>query len=160
MKKTTKNRKTETFIYKGLGIPVKLVNVPMKKAAGEWCIDIDMNKLMLAVLQEIIHKPTALTGNEIRYIRTYLEMTKTEFGKTFGVSHVAVLKWEDEQNKISPSLELCVRLYVLKHLDAKDREFRELYDDIDLQQLSKGPKRKIHPITIDATADELKKVAS
>lgn len=142
MKKPSKDRTIKTFIYKGLGIPVKLVNVPMKKAAGEWCIDIDMNKLMLVVLQEIIHKPTALTGDELRYIRTYLEMTTTEFGTAFGVSHVAVLKWEGEQNRISPALELCIRLYVLNHLRAKDKEFRALYNDITLQQLSKGPKRK------------------
>ncbi len=156
MKKSSKEKTIKTFIYKGLGIPVKLVNVPMKKAAGEWCIDIDMNKLMLVVLQEIIHKPTALTGDELRYIRSYLEMTTTEFGVAFGVSHVAVLKWEGEQNRISPALELCIRLYVLNHLRAKDKEFRALYNDITLQQLSKGPKGKIHPIAIDATTEELK----
>jgi len=154
--KKSKDRKTDTFIYKGLGIPVKLINVPMKKAAGKWCIDIDMNKLMLVVLQEIIHKPTALTGDELCYIRTYLEMTTTEFGKVFGVSHVAVLKWESEQNRISPPLELCIRLHVLNHLHVKDKEFRALYNDIDLQRLAKGPKEKIHRIAIDATTEELK----
>jgi len=156
MKNLIKTKKLKTFIYKGLGIPVKLVNVPMKKAAGEWCIDINMNKLMLAVLQEIIRKQTALTGDELRYIRTYLEMTTTEFGKTFGVSHVAVLKWECEKNRISPALELCIRLYVLNHIDAKDKEFRALYNDIDLQQLSKGPKGKLHYIAVDASTEELK----
>ncbi|MCX6990781.1 MAG: hypothetical protein NTX49_06960 [Chlamydiae bacterium] len=153
MKKLTK---TKTFIYKGLGVPVKLVNVPMIKVAGEWCIDIDMNKLMLLVLEEIIHKSTALNGDELRYIRTYLEMTTTEFGKAFGVSHVSILKWESEKNRISPGLELCVRLYVLNHLRAKDKEFRALYNDINLEQLSKGPKGKIHPISVDATTADLK----
>jgi DNA-binding transcriptional regulator YiaG len=156
MKKSAKQRKTETFVYKGLGIPIKLVNVPMKKAAGKWCIDIDMNKLMLVVLREIIRTPTALTGDELRYIRTYLEMTTTEFGKAFGVSHVAVLKWESGQNRVSPALELCIRLYVLNHLHARDKEFRALYNDINLQQLSKGPKGKVHHIAVDATTEELK----
>jgi len=154
--KKSKDRKTDTFIYKGLGIPVKLINVPMKKAAGKWCIDIDMNKLMLVVLQEIIHKPVALRGDELRYIRTYLEMTTTEFGKIFGVSHVAVLKWESEQNRVSPPLELCIRLHVLNHLHVKDKEFRALYNDINLLQLAKGPKEKIHRIAIDATTEHLK----
>lgn len=156
MKSSKKERKIETFVYKGLGVPVKLVNVPMKKAAGEWCIDIDMNKLMLVVLQEIIHKPTALTGEELRYIRTYLEMSMAKFGKIFGVSHVAVLKWEGEQNRISPALELCIRLHVLNQLHAKDKDFRALYNEIDLPRLSKGPKGKIYSIAIDATTEELK----
>ena len=154
MKKPTKDRKIKTFIYEGLGVPVKLINAPMKKAAGEWCIDIDMNNLMLVVLQKIIHKPVALTGKELRYIRTYLEMTKTAFGKIFGVSHVAVLKWEDEQNRISPALELCLRLYVLNHLHAKDKDFRALYNDISLQQLSKNSKGEMLLIAVDT--EELK----
>ncbi len=156
MSKKTTERKTKTFIYKGLGIPIKLINAPMKKAAGVWCIDINMNNLMLVILQELIYKPTALTGDELRYIRKYLEMTMAEFGNTFGVSHVAVLKWEHEQNKISPSLELCVRLYVLNYLQAKDKEFREFYNDLSLQQLSKSPKGKIYPLSVDATKEELK----
>jgi hypothetical protein len=30
-----KDRKEETFIYEGLGFPVKLINVPIKKVLGE-----------------------------------------------------------------------------------------------------------------------------
>ena len=156
MKKNGPDRKTKTFIYKGLGIPVKLVNVPMKKAVGVWCIDINMNKLMRIVLEAIIHKPTALTGDEFKYIRKYLEMTMAEFGKEFGVSHVAVLKWESEQNKVSPPLELCIRLYVLNYLSAKDKEFRAFYRELSLQQLSESPKGKIHPLCVDATTEDLK----
>ena len=156
MKKPANSRKIKTFIYKGLGIPVKLINVPMKKAAGVWCLDINMNKLMLFVLREIVHKPIALTGDELRYIRKFLEMTTTEFGKIFGVSHVAVLKWEGEENRISPSLELCIRLHVLNYLRVKDKEFRTLYNDLSLQQLSKGPKGKIHPLVVDAATEDLK----
>jgi DNA-binding transcriptional regulator YiaG len=148
------DRKRKTFIYRGLGIPVKLINVPMKKAAGEWCIDINMNRLMRLVLEAIIHKPSSLTGDELRYIRKHLQMSMAEFGKIFGVSHVAVLKWEDEQNRISPSLELCIRLYVLNYLQAKDKDFRALFSELSLQQLSNQPKGKIYPI--EAHTEELK----
>jgi DNA-binding transcriptional regulator YiaG len=150
------DRKTSTFIYRGLGIPIKLVGAPMKKAFGEWCLDIDMNKLMRIVLEAIIHKPTALTGDELRYIRKYLEMATTEFGKTFGVSHVAILKWEKGENQVSPAMEVCIRLYILNHLHAKDKEFRALYNDLDLQRLSKGSKGKIYSIAVNAATEELK----
>jgi DNA-binding transcriptional regulator YiaG len=152
-----KNRKTQTFIYRGLGFPIKLINVPMKKVFGEWCIDINMNKLMLVVLKALIHKPIPLSGDELRFIRSYLQMSMAEFGKTFGVSHVAVLKWENEKNKISPALEICVRLYLLDYLKAKDNEFRALYKALSLEQLAKQPKgKKIHPLIVDATTEELK----
>jgi DNA-binding transcriptional regulator YiaG len=151
-----KDKKKETFIFEGLGFPIKLINVPMKKVLGEWAIDINMNKLMLIVLEELIHKPIALTGDELSFIRSYLEMTTTAFGKTFGISHVAVLKWESGKNRVSPALELCIRLYILDHLRAKDKEFRALYKELSLEKLSKDPKRKIHPITVDATTEDLK----
>jgi len=156
MKKQEPERKTKTFIYRGLGVPVKLINVPMKKAAGVWCLDINMNRLMRIVLETILRKPIALNANELRYIRKYLEMTSTEFGKTFGVSHVAVLKWEAKKNKISPSLELCIRLFVLNFLKAKDKEFRAFYNKINLQQLSGSSGIKTYPLIIDAATEELK----
>ena len=70
-----KNMKKKTFVYEGLGFPVKLINAPMKKIFGEWYLDIDMNKLMLVVFGMLAHKSTALTGDEIRFVRTYLKMT-------------------------------------------------------------------------------------
>lgn len=149
-------KKIKTFTFKGLGFPIKLINVPMKKILGEWCIDINMNKLMLVVLEALAHKPTPLTGDELHFIRSYLEMSMADFGKMFGVSHVAVQKWEAGKNKVSPSLELCIRLHILDHLKAKDNEFRALYKELSLEQLSKNQKvKKIHPLIVDAT-DELK----
>ena len=152
-----KDRKKKTFIFEGLGFPIKLINVPMKKVFGDWYIDINMNKLMLVVLEALTHKPIALTGDELSFIRSYLEMTTTEFGKAFGVSHVAVLKWESGENKVSPALELCIRLYMLDYLHAKDAEFRALYKKLSLGQLSKSERgKKTHPLAVDATTEDLK----
>ena len=151
-----KNRKKKTFIFEGFGFPIKLINVPMKKEFGDWYIDINMNKLMLVVLRALVYKSTALTGDELGFIRSYLEMTTTKFGKTFGISHVAILKWESGENNITPPLDLCVRLYILDHLQAKDAEFRAFYKELSLEQLSTGGKGEIHPLVVDATTEELK----
>ncbi|HEY4254820.1 MAG TPA: hypothetical protein VGM34_00550 [Chlamydiales bacterium] len=149
--KNVKNKKRQTFVYEGLGFPIKLIKAPMKKVFGEWFIDLDMNKLQLFVLNALVHKPTLLTGRELRFIRKYLRMTTTAFGKLFGISHVAVLKWEDEQNKISPSLEFYIRLYVLNHLHAKDKEFRAFYNAFTLEELSKSRVGKNPPLSLDVT---------
>lgn len=151
-----KNKKKKTFIFEGLGFPVKLINVPMKKEFGEWYIDIDMNKLMQVVLEMLVHKPAALTGGEIGFIRSYLKMTAVEFGKAFGVSHVAVLKWESSENQISPSLDFYIRLYILDYLRAKDKEFKSLYQQLSLEQISKREKGRIHPLPIEVSSEDLK----
>jgi transcriptional regulator with XRE-family HTH domain len=80
-------------------------------------------------------------------------MSMAEFGKAFGVSHVAVLKWENGERNVSPPLEICIRLYTLNHLHAKDKEFRNLYNQISLDMLSKSKERKIHPLSIDIAED-------
>src|SRR5947207_1252818 len=125
-----KNHKIETFVYEGLGFPILLVKVPLRKALGEWVINIDFNKFRRTVLNFLVHKKTLLTGDEIRFIRKYLEMSTTEFGKILGVSHVAVLKWESGENRVVPTTDLCIRLYVLRRLHAKNDEFGKLIYEI------------------------------
>lgn len=107
---------------------------------GEWVIDIDFNKLRSDVLNYLIHKPTGLTGAELRFIRKHLEMTTTEFGKVFAVSHVSVLKWESGENRISPTVDLYVRIYILRRLGAKDEEFVKLIYEILPEQLTQSVK--------------------
>ena len=148
-----KNKKTETFVFHGLGFPITLVKAPMKKVLGEWIVDIDMTQLQLVVLRALVCKPTRLTKDEVRFIRKSLFMTTTEFGKVLGVTHVAVLQWEKGQRRLSPSIELCIRLYVLNHLHVKDKEFRNLYNTISLEQLSKAKTEKTSLLEIDASED-------
>lgn len=146
-------RKIETFLYEGLGFPILLVNAPLRKAFGEWVIDIDFNKLRRNVLNYLIHKQTNLTGPELRFIRKHLEMTTTEFGKVCGTSHVAVLKWESGENRISPTTDLYIRLFVLQKLHAKNADFRKLFEEISPEQLShKSNQKCMEPLKIEAFA--------
>src|SRR3990167_2635544 len=107
--------KKETIFYKGLGFPIKLIDVPMKKMFGDWVLDIDMTELQLVVLRALVYKPIRLTKDELKFIRHFLVLTTTEFGKIFGVRHSAVVQWENGKRNLSPSIELCIRLYVQNH---------------------------------------------
>ncbi len=144
-----KNKKTKTLIFHGLGFPVTLINAPMRKVLGEWILDINMETLQLIVLRILVHKPNRLTKDELRFFRKYLSLTTTEFGKVFGVSHVAVLRWEKGQRQINPAIEFYIRLHMLHQLRAKDKEFRNLYNEIPLEQLSKAKVEKSDQLEID-----------
>ena len=148
-----KNKKVETIVYKGLGFPIKLIDVPMKKMFGEWVIDIDMTELQLVVLRALIYKPIRLLKDELKFVRHYLGMTTTEFSKIFGVRHSAVVQWENGKRNLSPSIEICIRLYVMNHLHVKDKEFRNLYNRISIEQLSQNGSHPSDPIEIDASDD-------
>jgi DNA-binding transcriptional regulator YiaG len=143
-----KTKKTKTFIYEGLGFPIRLVNVPMKKMLGDWVMDVNLNSLQKAVLELLARKPFALSGAELRFIIDYLEMSTREFSKLFGVSHVAVLKWENEESKMNSSTEVYLRLYLMNYLKVTDKEFRKLYAQLSPQQLA--TESTYTPLEVDA----------
>jgi len=123
-------KKKETMIYEGLGFPIRLVNVPMKKVCGEWAFDINFNHLHTVVLNMLARKPTPLTGKEIGFIIDCFEISIRDFAKLFGVTHAAVLKWEKEEAKMNPATEVYLRLYILDHLKTTNKEFRKVYSKI------------------------------
>lgn len=135
-----KSHKTDTFIYDGLGFPIKLVNVPMKQIFGEWALDINLGKLQRDILHLLVYKIQPITGSELRFIRKYFELTTTAFGKAFGVTHAAVLKWESGQGRVPPTTELCIRLFVLDKLRAKNEEFGRLYHRVTIEALAQHQK--------------------
>lgn len=139
-------RKTKTFIYEGLGFPIELIDTPMKKVLGEWIIDIDMNELQLFVFKGLIHKPSPLTGKEIKFMRKFLEISTTELGKKLGISHATVVKWEKEEAKIGPMQESYIRLFLFEHL--QKNEFLKLYQEVRPQQLAEAKHQRIAPIQV------------
>ena len=143
-----KDRKKETFIFRGLGFPIKLINAPMRKMVGEWVLDVDFDQLQLAALTCLLEKSALLTGAELKFIRKYLNMSTTEFGKIFGVTHVAVLKWE-KGTRANPATDVCIRLYMYDHLSkTKDKDFRNFYRETTHEIFSKGRKEKNELISI------------
>jgi DNA-binding transcriptional regulator YiaG len=119
--------KTDTIIYEGLGFPIRLINVPMRQVFSEWVLDINLNQLQIAVLLLLVKRSTRLSGKELRFIRHYLGMSTHAFGKLLGVTHVAVLKWENEERKMGAPAEVFIRLHVLDHLGVTDKEFKKIY---------------------------------
>jgi DNA-binding transcriptional regulator YiaG len=139
-------RKTKTIIYEGLGFPIELIDTPMKKVFGEWVIDIDMNALQLFVFKGLLHKPSPLTGKELRFMRKFLEMTTTELGRKLGVSHATVVKWEKQQAKISPMQDSYIRIFLFEHL--QNNELLSLYQEIRPEKLAKAKHEKSVPFSV------------
>ena len=92
-----KTKIQKEFIDTGFGFRVRLLNVPMVQVRGEWTPKINYNELARVVLRELSHQASRLTGDEVRFVRTYFEMTLQNFALRFSVSHAAVLKWEKSE---------------------------------------------------------------
>jgi len=147
-----KEKKEETFTYQDLGFPIVLVNCPMKKVFGEWMLDINLADLQLNVLRALTRKTSPLNQDELRFIRKYFELTTTEFGKIFGVTHAAVLKWEGGQSHLNPTTEIVIRLFILDRLSARNEDIGKLYHELHIADLVKKrhSKTEFEPLKIDA----------
>lgn len=140
------------IIYEGLGFPIILRNVPMIELRGIWTPDINLNVLQKVVLLSLAHHPSDLTGNQIRFIRTWLGLTQTEFGKVFGVTHPAIVKWEktgDTGSKMSLTTQRDLRLLILDHLLVQDDEFRQAFKIVHMTDYI----HKIQTLEFDVPTD-------
>jgi len=145
MPKVTKKKK---YVYEGFGFPVILMNVPMIKVRGSLTPKVDYNHLTRLILLGLTLKPARLTGSEVRFVRLHFEMTLKDFGDRFVVSHPAVLKWENKENKptdMAWSTEKDMRLFITRELQPKKPKLlTEVYDHLQ-EELPVSDK----PVTLD-----------
>ena len=147
-----KQKVEKEIVYEGLGFPIILRNVPMIELRGVWTLDIDLNILQKVVLLALAHHPSDMTGNQIHFIRNWLGLTQTEFGKLFGVTHPAVVKWEKAGNKgskINLTTQRDLRLWLLDQLLSKDDDFRRAFKIIHRTDYS----HPIEPLEFDVPTD-------
>ena len=145
-KKNVKERKrVRKFVYEGLGFPISLINVPMVKVRGIWTPDINYALFQKQVLIALAYRLFPLTGNELQFIRKYFELPRQDFALQFGGTHTAVIKWENRKEKIAkipPSIEICIRLFILEKLDISDQYFRAIVRAFDLPKIAEIQKHK------------------
>jgi hypothetical protein len=144
-----KKKVLEQFVDYGCGFPVVLRNVPMVNVQGKWAPDINYNELEKNVLLLLCYKNSKLTGNEIRFIRLYFEMTLQAFAKRFGVQHPTIIKWEKFENSptnMTLGTEKDIRLFIIAHLSDK-KEIGTLY--IELERHPFHPQSLVIPLEVD-----------
>jgi DNA-binding transcriptional regulator YiaG len=116
-----KEKKEKNFIYTGLGFPVTLEEVTLIYLQGEWHPKIDVKKIAKKTMKLLASQEQKLTGNQIKFIRSYFSMSLRDFAKqVVHESHAAVKKWEDrgnERSKMDINIEIMLRLYIIEKLE-------------------------------------------
>lgn len=124
-------KKIKSFTYTGFGFPIELHNVEMIKINDEFHPKIDIRKLANSTIESLVTQQKRLTGNQIKFIRSYFSMSLRRFAHVVNESHMAVKKWEDFQNNptnMDINIEILLRLYIYDHLIKKnDRKKIEFY---------------------------------
>ncbi len=126
-----KKKVLKNYNYEGLGFPIKLQNVTMYLIDGQWSPKIDVRKIADNAIKELPSQKERLTGNQIKFIRTYLEMSLRDFAsKVVKESHTAVAKWEKFENKatnMDVNIEMMLRLYIDEQVSVKTKKQQQQF---------------------------------
>ena len=125
-------KKKKNYIYNGLGFPLLLKEAEFRKVGGKWLLKIDIEKVSHEVIKALPTKASGLTGAEIRFIRTYFDLSKRALACELNVSHTAVNKWEDteqEKAKIDPHVEITLRAFIKIRLH-EDKDFSNFFKEL------------------------------
>lgn len=112
------------FIYEGLGFPIELHDVEMIMLDKEYHPKIDIRKIAETAIKSLVLQESRLTGNQIKFIRTYFSKSLREFSEIANESHMAVKKWEDFKDKptnMDRNIEILLRLYIYKNIAIKPK---------------------------------------
>lgn len=118
------------YKYSDLGIDIILKDVVLYKIGREWAPKVDIEKLSKRVFSLLTYRAASFSGNELLFIRTYLQMSKSEFGRELKVSHTAVAKWEKSGKKISSmdiGTELLLKMIMAEKSGATASKYQEIY---------------------------------
>src|SRR5579864_6768019 len=114
----------KTFTYEGLGFPIELHDVEMVMIDGEYAPKIDVRAIADDAIKSLVLQKTKLTGNQVKFIRTYFSASLRDFGKIVNESHMAVKKWEnfkDKSTNMDPNIETRIRLYIYDKICVKNK---------------------------------------
>lgn len=121
-----KTKVLKSYSYNGLGFPIKLQNVTMVLIDEEWSPKIDVRKVAESTIRELPYQRERLSGSQIKFIRTYFEMSLREFASNVvSESHSAVAKWEKSNLKptsMDENIESMLRLYIIDKVSVKTKK--------------------------------------
>lgn len=125
-----KTKIVKEYKYSDLGIDIILKDIVLYKIGREWLPKIDIEKLSKRIFSLLTYRAASFSGNELLFIRTYLQMSKSEFGRELKVSHTAVAKWEKSGKKISSmdiGTELLLKMIMAEKSGATASKYKEIF---------------------------------
>jgi DNA-binding transcriptional regulator YiaG len=132
-----KDRVVKKYIYTGLGFPVEIPNVTLVALDGEYIPKIDVVKISDLVIKKLIVQKERLTGNQVRFIRSYFAMPLREFAReAVHVSHSAVNKWErrcDQVTNMDINIEKILRMYMYEKVCVTTKKSQHEFYGIYMQ---------------------------
>lgn len=106
-----------TYRFSECGLPaVELQGVEIVKCGkcgNEEVIIPRMNELMRLLALAVVSRPVRLRGEEVRFLRKYLNMTQSQFAELIHVHKSSLSKWENDEDKVGEQSDRLIRAVAL-----------------------------------------------
>ena len=107
--------KREDYLYDESGLPIMLVGIDVRHCST--CKTVaplipNIEGLHRSIARIIIEQKAALSGAEIRFLRTYLGFRATDFASIMGVTKETVSRWENDAIRMGSVADRALRLLV------------------------------------------------
>lgn len=123
----------KTYHYTECGLDnIYLVNgfkITKTKSGDEEIFINDIHGLHKAIGMILISKRGLLSGKEIKFIRSTLDLSQTTLAKILGCSYQTVLLWEKDKGIISKTADHLLRAFFFAYLDVESS--KAIYDKIN-----------------------------
>lgn len=84
---------------------------------GEEIFIHDIHGLHKAIGKTLVFKKGLLAGNEIKFIRTTLDLSQTSLGRLLGLDYQTILGWEKNKFPISKTADHFLRIIFFSYLN-------------------------------------------
>ncbi|APC96148.1 helix-turn-helix transcriptional regulator [Francisella tularensis subsp. novicida] len=123
------------YVYTGMIFPVTLKNVKMVKYDNEWCPIIDDIAIANEWIKKIGESKDRITGNQLKFIRSYFKMSLRQFSEVVNESHTAIAKWEKSGNEVAKmdlNIEKIIKMYICREVmkDTDDKSLMKIFNKI------------------------------
>ena len=79
-----------------------------------------------ALARAVVQKPARLSGEEVRFLRTYLGFPGTDFARVMGVAKACVSRWEHDKESMGAGADRALRLLVMTQKPVSDYSLEAL----------------------------------
>jgi DNA-binding transcriptional regulator YiaG len=114
--------------------------------AGDECVTIpNVHGLHRAIALGIVRRRAAMTGRELRFLRSEMGMTQAELAAMVHREPLAISRWERGESPVDSNAEALIRLLAVQEL--------QLPDDLTVREIAGWcvPSAETPPIVIDGS---------
>lgn len=99
----------------------------------------DIHGLHKTIGKILVFKSGLLTGKEIKFIRTTLDLSQKKLGKLLGLDYQSILGWEKNKTPISKTADHFLRIIFYSYLEKRSPIYEKINEiaDIDTDKINK-----------------------